>query len=87
MQITPGAVAIANRQVNLALREIHQAVLGGDVDTDVGMAIGEPAQPRDQPFGGETGEGRDGQNTRLVAPEQVAGDRSIASRALVSAGR
>ena len=68
MQITPGAMAITDRQVNLPLREIHQAVLGGDADTDVGMAIDDPAQPWDQPFGGKTGEGRDGQNTRPVAP-------------------
>ena len=47
MQITPGAVAIADRQVSPALREIYQALLGGDADTDVRMAIREPAQPRD----------------------------------------
>ena len=47
MQFVLGAVAAANRQVKLTVSKVHGAALGVDAYTDVGIAIGEPTQPRD----------------------------------------
>ena len=50
---SPIAVTMSNRKVNVLTREVDLMHRRRHPQIDVGMRLGKPAEPMDQPFGGK----------------------------------
>ena len=64
-----------DRDVDFLANEIDMMHGRGDPQIDAGMGLGKPAEPVDQPFGGEIRRRADGQGTRVLALHDALGAR------------
>src|SRR5262249_27448876 len=67
----PIAVAVTNRKVDVVTHEVDVMRRGGTPEIDFPMALGKPAEPMHQPFGGKIRRGADGEDSGAAALHQA----------------
>jgi hypothetical protein len=72
----PVAAAVADRRIDIAVLEIDEGGRSGDTHIKAGMRFLEGGQPRQQPFGGERGEGGDRQHIVVALAQQAVGRKA-----------
>jgi len=80
-------IAVANYDVHIFAREIDMVHRRRDPQIDFGMSLGEPAQPMDQPLGGEIRRGAYRQHPGTLALREALGRHGDAIKCVAHGGQ
>ena len=80
-------IAVANRDVHIFAREIDVVHHRRDPQIDFGMSLGEPAQPMDQPLGGEIRRGAYRQHPGTLPLREALGRHGDAIKRIAHGGQ